>query len=151
MTTTQAAFQSVDVAADAQTRPSRPMSGAALWTGRILSGLSVAFLAFDATMKVLQLPAAVEGTVQLGYPEHVLLGIGLVQVACLILYVVPRTAVLGALLWTGYLGGAVATHVRVGHPMFSHTLFPIYVATMLWAGLWLRDLRLRALLPLRKS
>lgn len=129
-------------------RDARP---AALWAGRILTGLSVAFLLFDATVKVLQLPVAVEGTVELGYPPNVILGIGLVQLACLFLYIVPRTAVLGALLWTGYLGGAVATHVRVGHPLFSHTLFPIYVATMIWAALWLRDARVRALLPLRKN
>ena len=124
---------------------------AALWTGRTLSGLSVAFLLFDATIKILALPPAVEGTIELGYPPSVIVGLGLVQLACLFLYLVPRTSILGALLWTGYLGGAVATHVRVGHPLLSHTLFPIYVATMLWAGLWLRDRGVRALLPLRKS
>ena len=87
---------------------------------------------------------------ELGYSPDVIVPLGLVQLACLILYVVPRTAILGALLWTGYLGGAVATHVRVENPLFSHTLFPIYVAILLWAGLWLRDMRVRALLPLRK-
>jgi hypothetical protein len=147
MTATHAAFHPGDAAAASPTRPSQ----AALWTGRILSGLSVAFLLFDATMKVLELQAAVEGTTQLGYPADVLVGIGLVQLACLVLYVVPRTAVLGAVLWTGYLGGAVATHVRVGSPLFSHTLFPLYVAAMIWGGLWLRDQRLRALLPVRKN
>lgn len=129
----------------------RDIRPAALWTGRALSGLSVAFLLFDATIKILALPPAVEGTVELGYPPSVIVGLGLVQLACLFVYLVPRTSVLGALLWTGYLGGAVATHVRVGHPLLSHTLFPIYVATMLWAGLWLRDRGVRALLPLRKS
>lgn len=125
------------------------VSRASRWTGRVLSGLSVAFMIFDASLKVLELPVAIEGTVQLGYPPGVIFGLGLVQLACLILYVVPRTAVLGALLWTGYLGGAVATHVRIGNPLFSHTLFPIYLAVLIWAGLWLRDRRLRAVLPLR--
>ncbi len=118
----------------------------ALYGGRVLSGIGVLFLAMDATMKLLQLPVAVEGTTQLGYPEAVILPIGIIQLACLVLYVVPRTAVLGAILWTGYLGGAIATHVRVGNPLLTHVLFPIYVAALLWGGLWLRDRRVRALL-----
>lgn len=117
-----------------------------LWAGRVLSGFAVLFLAFDATMKVFRLPPAVEATGQLGYPESVIVPIGLIQLACLIAYLIPRTSVLGTVLWTGYLGGAVATHVRVGSPLFSHTLFPIYVAAFHWAGLWLRDHRARALL-----
>src|SRR6266581_3705169 len=121
----------------------------ALWTGRILSGLAVLFLTFDATIKILQLPAAVEGTSQLGYPTSVILGLGIVQIVCLAVYLVPRTAVLGAILWTGYFGGASATHVRVGDPLFSHVLFPTYVAALIWGGLFLREDRLRALLPLR--
>lgn len=123
----------------------------ALWAGRILSGLAVLFLLFDATVKVLQLPVAIEGTRQLGYPEGVVFGLGIVQLACLIAYLVPRTSVLGAVLWTGYLGGAVATHVRLGNPLFSHTLSPLYVAGFLWVGLWLRDERLRAVLPIRST
>jgi hypothetical protein len=118
--------------------------------GRILSGLSIAFLLLDAGMKIAQAPAAVDGTVQLGYPVETILGIGLVQLACLALYAAPRTAVLGALLLTGYLGGAVATHVRVGNPLFSHILFPTYVAALVWGGLYLRDARVRALLPFRR-
>lgn len=117
-----------------------------IWTGRILSGLAVLFLAFDATMKLLRLAPAVEGTGQLGYPVSVIMPIGLIQVVCLIVYLMPRTAVLGAILWTGYLGGAIATHVRVESPLFSHILFPIYIAALLWGGLWLRDSRVRALL-----
>ncbi len=89
---------------------------------------------------------AIEGTTRLGYPAHVVRGLGVVEVACLALYLFPRTAPLGAVLWTGYLGGAIATHVRIGSPLFSHVLFPIYVAAMLWGGLWLRDPRVRALL-----
>ena len=113
--------------------------------GRIVSGLAVLFLAFDAGMKLFAMPAAVEGTAQLGYPASALLGIGIVQLVCLALYLIPRTAVLGAVLWTGYLGGAVATHVRVESPLFTHTLFPVYVAAMLWAGLWLRDRRVKTM------
>jgi hypothetical protein len=114
-------------------------------TGIILSGIAVIFLAFDAGMKLFAVPAAVDGTTQLGYPASVLTGIGIVQVVCLAAYLIPRSAVIGAVLWTGYLGGAVATHVRVGSPLFTHTLFPIYVAALLWAGLWLRDRRVDAL------
>jgi hypothetical protein len=122
------------------------MPGRAVWVGRVLSALGILFLAMDAGMKLLQLPAAVEGTTQLGYPASVIVPIGIIQVACLLLYIVPRTSVLGAILWTGYLGGAVATHVRIGNPLFSHVLFPVYVAALLWGGLWLRDRRVRALL-----
>src|SRR5512139_2164035 len=122
-----------------------------LWAGRLISVLAVLFLLFDASVKVLRLPLAVEATVQLGYPEGVVLGLGVLELVCLILYLVPRTAVLGVVLWTGYLGGAVATHVRVGNPLLSHTLFPIYVAIFLWLGLWLRDQRLRFVLPLRAA
>jgi hypothetical protein len=119
--------------------------------GRILSTLAVLFLAFDASMKLLRLPQALDGTVALGYPAAVLLPLGIVQLLCLILYVTPRTSVLGAILWTGYLGGAVATHVRLGNPLFSHILFPTYVAALLWLGLWLRDARLRSLLPFSRT
>jgi DoxX-like protein len=122
-----------------------------LVAGRILSGIPVLFLLLDAGMKVLQLPAAVEGTKQVGYRPEVVLPLGIVQLACLVLYLVPRTAVLGAILWTGYLGGAVATHVRIGDPLLTHVLAPVYVASFLWLGLWLRDARLRALVPLRTA
>ena len=126
-----------------------PPSRAAVWGGRVASGLACLFLAFDASMKVLQVPEAVKGTVDLGYPESVLLGLGIVQLVCLAVYLIPRTAVFGAVLWTGYLGGAIATHVRLQHPLASHVLFPVYVAVLLWGGLWLRDRAVRALLPLR--
>ena len=120
-----------------------------LWFGRVLSGLAVLFLVFDATMKVLRLPAAVDGTVALGYPASVIVPLGIVQIALLVLYLIPRVAPLGAILWTGYLGGAIATHVRLENPLFTHVLFPIYVAALLWGGLWLRDARVRALLAAR--
>jgi hypothetical protein len=85
----------------------------------------------------------------LGYPESLALGLGIIEIACTVIYVVPRTTVLGAILLTGFLGGAVATHVRVGDPLFSHSLFPIYVGVLVWLGLYLRDDQLRALIPLR--
>jgi hypothetical protein len=126
----------------AGSQPSKKM----VWTGRILSGLGVLFLLFDATVKVLQLPPAMQGTAQLGYPASVVLPLGILQLVCLAVYLVPRTSVLGAILWTGYLGGAIATHVRLGNPLFSHVLFPVYLAALLWGGLWLRDERVRAVL-----
>lgn len=118
--------------------------------GRVLSTLAVLFLLFDAVGKLLRPVAVLEGTTQLGWPASVILPLGIIQLVCLILYLVPRTSVLGAILWTGYLGGAVATHVRIGNPLFSHILFPTYVAALLWGGLWLRDRRLRALLPISR-
>jgi hypothetical protein len=121
-----------------------------LWAGRVMSGLAVLFLLFDATIKVLMVPDAVAGTTQLGYPERVIVPLGVLQLLLLVIYLIPRTSVLGAILWTGYLGGAIATHVRVGSPLFTHVLFPIYVALLLWGGLGLRDDRLRVLLPIRR-
>jgi hypothetical protein len=122
-------------------------SKAARWGGRTLSGLAALFLAFDLGLKLARVPEAIAGTTELGYSADVIVPLGVVQLICLVLYLVPRTAVLGALLWTGYLGGAIATHVRVGHPLATHVLFPAYVALFLWGGLWLRDARLRELLP----
>jgi hypothetical protein len=116
--------------------------------GRVLSTLGILFLLFDAIGKLVQPPQVIEGTTQLGWPASSLLTLGIIQLVCLIAYVIPRTAVLGAILWTGYLGGAIATHLRLGNPLFTHVLFPIYVALLLWGGLWLRDRRLRALTPI---
>jgi hypothetical protein len=126
---------------------SRPAtsSNKAIWTGRVLSGLAAAFLLFDAGLKISGLPEAVQGTTELGYQASVLLPLGILQLALLALYLIPRTAIIGAVLWTGYLGGAIATHVRVGNPLFSHILFPVYVAIPLWGGLRLRDARVRNL------
>lgn len=115
------------------------------WTGRILSGIAVLFLLFDAIGKLARPIQVIEGTTQLGWPASVILPLGILQVVLLALYLIPRTAPLGAVLWTGYLGGAIATHVRIGNPLFSHILFPVYVAALLWVGLWLRDRRVRAL------
>ncbi|WP_437766646.1 DoxX family protein [Sorangium sp. So ce281] len=126
------------------------VSNKKVWAGRILSGLSVAFLLFDSLGKLMRVPQVLEGSEQLGYPVSSVRGIGLVLLASVVTYMIPRTSVLGAILLTGFLGGAVATHVRVDNPLFSHVLFPVYVAAMIWGGLLLRDERLRALLPFRK-
>jgi hypothetical protein len=126
-----------------------PVSKGKLWTGRIMSTLPALFLLLDGVMKLMKPEFVVKATVQLGYPESVIVPLGIVVLVCVILYVIPRTAVLGAILLTGYLGGAVATHARVGDPLFSHTLFPVYFAILVWGGLYLREERLRALIPLR--
>ena len=125
------------------------VSGAARWAGRVMSGLPALFLLLDGVMKLVQPAPVVEGTVALGYPASAIAPLGVVLLASTALYLFPRTALLGAVLLTGYLGGAVATHVRVEHPLLSHTLFPTYLGALLWGGLWLRDRRLRALLPFR--
>lgn len=131
--------------------PAVTNSSSKAWTGRALSGIAVAFLFMDGLAKLLRLQPVIDGTAQLGYPLDVVFTLGLVLTACVITYVVPRTSVLGAVLLTGYLGGAVATHVRVENPLFTHVLFPTYVAAFLWGGLVLRDPRLRAFLPLRRA
>ncbi len=117
--------------------------------GIVCTSVAALFLAIDTILKVLRLDPAVEGTTSLGYPADSVLWIGGIEMMCLVLYLVPRTTVLGALLMTGYLGGAVATHVRIASPLLTHTLFPVYVALILWAGLYLREPRLRALAPFR--
>jgi hypothetical protein len=119
-------------------------------TGYVVTGLAALFLAFDTVMKLLGIEQAVQSTVALGYPASAVTTIGVVELVCLTLYLVPATSVSGALLLVGYLGGAVATHVRVGSPLASHVLFPVYVAAMVWGGLYLREPRLRALLPFRR-
>jgi hypothetical protein len=116
------------------------------WAGRIMSGIAVLFLLVDGATKLMKLVPVVEATAQLGYPERTIVPIGVLVLVGTALYLVPRTAVLGAIFLTGFLGGAVATHVRVGSPLFSHVLFPTYLAALLWGGLALRNARLRALL-----
>ena len=125
-------------------------SKAALWTGRVFSVFAALFLLVDSIMKVVKAAPAVEGTAQLGYPVTVVFGIGVTLLICTIIYLIPRTSIFGAVLLTGYLGGAIATHVRVSNPLFTHTLFPIYVAILIWGGLYLRDEKLRALIPFRR-
>ena len=130
-----------------------PISNAAMWTGRILSGLVVLFLLFDGAIKLVPISAVTETMEQLGYPASADLarGLGVLTFLCTMLYALPRTSVLGAILLTGYLGGAIATHLRAGSPIFSHLLFGFYLGLMVWGGLYLRAPRLRALIPLRRD
>jgi DoxX-like family len=125
-----------------------PVSKKMLWAGRIMSALPVLFLLFDGGAKLVQPAPVVEGTVKLGYPVSVILGLGIVLLASTLLYIIPRTAVLGAILLTGYLGGAVASNVRIQEGWFP-ILFPVFFGALIWGGLYLRDVRLRALIPLR--
>lgn len=123
--------------------------GTMFWAGWVISGLVAAFLAFSASLKFF-MPDIVRETMSgLGWPAHHDLFIGIIEAICVILYLIPQTALLGAILETALLGGAIATNVRVDNPLFSHELFGVYLGLMIWAGLWLRDPRLRALLPLR--
>ena len=126
-----------------------PNSRTTLWAGRIISALVVAFLIFDGVIKVLKLGPAIEATVQLGYPESLIIGIGIMELACLALYVFPRTNVLGAILLTGHLGGAIASQVRIDAPTFN-IVFAIMIGVLMWGGIYLRDEQLRALIPLRR-
>lgn len=125
-----------------------PVSNKQLWAGRIVSAVPILFLLMDGIMKLVKPAVVVEATVKLGYPESIIIGLGVVLTLSTILYAIPRTSVFGAILLTGYLGGAVATHVRVGGTLFE-ILFPVIFGVLIWGGLYLRDDRLRALIPLR--
>ncbi|HZS47490.1 MAG TPA: DoxX family protein [Blastocatellia bacterium] len=133
-----------------QTVESSGVSKKSLWAGRIISTIPVLFLLMDGIMKLFKPSFVVEATVKMGYPESTIVGIGLTLTICTIIYVIPRTSILGAILLTGYLGGATATHVRVEGPLFT-IIFPSIVALMIWGGLYLRDQRLRALVPFRSN
>ena len=122
-----------------------------LWTGRVLSTLAVLFLLFDATLKFIKPQAVIDGTIALGYSVSQITPIGIVLLICTLLYAIPMTRVLGAILLTGYLGGAVSTHVRHQDPLFSHILFQTYLGVFLWLGLYLRDPALRNFVPFRKA
>ena len=124
-----------------------PVSSKRLWAGRIISTSTALLLLFSGTMKLLKVPAVIEGMAHYGYPEHLIVFIGTLEIGCTIVYLIPRTAMLGAILMTGYLGGATATNVRVGDPSF---IGPVLAGVFLWAGLFLRDRRLTALLGARR-
>ena len=129
-----------------------PASNTRLWTGRILSGVVIVFLLFDGIIKLIPIAPVIETLQQLGYSANVIpvaRGIGVLTLVIVVLYAIPRTAILGAILLTGLLGGAMATHLRVGSPLFTHLLFGLYLGLMAWGGLYLRDDRLRAMIPLR--
>ena len=133
---------------DTQTAPA---SKGMLWAGRIISALPILFLLMDGVMKLFKPAPVVEATVRLGFPESTIVPLGIVLLVCTVIYAIPHTSVLGAILLTGYLGGAVASQLRVGLPLFSNVLAPVYVSALIWGGLYLRDSRLRALIPLRCS
>ena len=120
-----------------------------IWAARIAGGLAVLFLIFDGVIKVINIQAVADASARLGLPEHLALGIGSLELLLVAVYLVPRTAILGAVLWTGYLGGATAIQVRAGQSWFG-VLFPIFIALLLWGAIYLRDRQLRALLPLRQ-
>ena len=126
------------------------MSKSRIWASRIMVGLVVLFLFADSVGKLIKPQAVVEETVALGWPESIIVPLGVVLLISTLLYAYPRTSILGAILLTGYLGGAVATHVRISDPLFTHILFPVYLGVIAWGGLWFRDDRLQALLPIRK-
>ncbi len=120
-----------------------------VWTGRILSAIPILFLLMDGVTKLAKPAPVVDAMAQLGYAPSLAAPVGILLLCCVALYLVPQTSTLGAVLLTGYLGAAVSAHVRVGNPLFSHILFPVYIALLLWGGLLLRDGRLRALLPVQ--
>ena len=124
--------------------------GRSVWVGRVLSALAVLFLGFDTAIKLVQLPVVGETLAQLGYPSDLGLTIGIVELVCLVLYAVPRTAVLGAILLTAVFGGAIASHIRIASPLFTHILFGVYLGLFVWGGLYLRSARLRDLIPLQR-
>ena len=124
-------------------------SNVVLWTGRIMSGLVIAFMLLDGAMKLVPLDVVVTTSEQMGIPGSLARTLGIIGLICTLLYAVPRTSVLGAILLTGYLGGAIASHLRLGDAIFTHTLFGLHLGLLAWGGLYLRDARLRALIPLR--
>ena len=124
------------------------VSKAALWTGWVMSALPVLMVLFGSVMKLMKTPAVIEGFVKAGVPERLIITVGAIELACIIVYVIPQTAVLGAILMTGLLGGATLTEVRIGDPTWP---MPVILGMLAWGGLFMRDLRLRELIPLRKA
>jgi DoxX-like family len=128
------------------------VSRPALWLGRVLSGLVIVFMLFDGAIKLVPWPVVTETMDRIGYGSSETLArtLGVITMACTLLYAVPPTSIVGAILLTGYLGGAMASHLRIGSPLLSHTLFGLYLGLMVWGGLWLRDRNLRTLIPFRR-
>jgi hypothetical protein len=129
-----------------------PVSTPARWTGRVLSGVVILFLMLDGAIKLVPWPVVTETMDKMGYgsSETLARSLGVITIVCTVLYSIPPTSILGAILLTGYLGGAMASHVRIGSPLFTHTLFGLYLGLMVWGGLWLRDRNLQALIPFRR-
>ena len=124
----------------------------ARWLGRVLSGLVILFMLFDGAIKLVPWPVVTETMDRIGYGSSETLArtLGVITIVCTVLYAIPPTSIVGAILLTGYLGGAMASHLRIGSPLFTHILFGFYLGLMLWGGLWLRDRSLRALIPFRR-
>jgi hypothetical protein len=137
---------------DTAPRSNASVSRAARWSGRALSGVVILFLLLDGGMKLLPLSIVTETMDKMGWgaSDNLARGLGIITIVCTVLYAVPPTSILGAILLTGYLGGAIASHVRIDSPLFTHTLFGLYLGLMVWGGLWLRDGTLRPLLPFRR-
>lgn len=129
----------------------RNISSGRLWTARMMRWLVILFMLFDSISKFFKPAAVVEGTVELGFSEHHIVVIAVLGFLSILLYAIPRTSFLGAILLTGYFAGAIATHLRMDSPLFSHTLFPVYFAVLAWGGLWLVDDRVRKLIPFVKK
>ena len=129
-----------------------PVSKPARWTSRVLSGLVIVFLLFDGAINLVPWPVVTETMDKMGYgsSETLARSLGIITIVCTVLYSVPPTSILGAILLTGYLGGAIASHMRIGSPLFTHVLFGFYLGLMVWGGLWLRDSNLRGLIPFRR-
>jgi hypothetical protein len=128
------------------------ISKSRIWTGRIMSGLVIVFMLFDAITKFIQPEPVIQSTVnELGFQDHHLFIMGLSGLIGTILYAFPATSILGAVLLTGHFGGAIASNLRVNEPLLSNTLFPVYLAVLMWGGIWLRDKQLQNLFPFKKS
>ena len=130
-------------------RPSGSLSKKSLWAGRILTGLVAAFLGFDAVIHIMKPAPVVEAFAKLGFPIRYAVPLGIIELVCIFLYVIPATSILGAIFLTGYLGGAIAVQLPTGNSLFGEVLFPIYIAVFLWGGIYLRDARLRTMVPVR--
>jgi DoxX-like family len=144
--------QAMTIFADTAAGSNEAISKFARWTGRALSGVVILFLLLDGGMKLLPLQIVTETMDKMGWgaSDNLARSLGLITIVCTVLYAVPPTSILGAILLTGYLGGAIASHVRIDSPLFSHALFGLYLGLMVWGGLWLRDTTLRSLLPFRR-
>ena len=125
------------------------VSRKSLWAGRIITGLVAAFLLFDAVIHLMKPAPVVEGFAKLGFPIRFAIPLGIIELVCVLMYLIPRTSIFGAILLTGYLGGAIAIQLPTGNPFFGEVLFPVYIGVFLWGGIYLRDEKLRALVPLR--
>ncbi|MBN8209015.1 DoxX family protein [Bacillus sp. NTK071] len=126
------------------------MSRGRIWVAKLMSGIVILFMILDSMSKFFKPTSVVEGTIALGYSEHHLLVIGILGFVSAVLYALPRSSILGAVLLTGYFGGAISTHIRLDNPLFTHTLFPVYLAILAWGGIWLRDAKLRELFPCKE-